>query len=89
MKILRMLRTLITIRGLEVLLLGKEVALSEGVQLGIVVDIKKELSQDRIWMVIDNLGQEAVIPIERISSIATKVIFIDNFLSTELAANKG
>ncbi|OIP26939.1 MAG: hypothetical protein CO103_08645 [Chloroflexi bacterium CG_4_9_14_3_um_filter_45_9] len=89
MKILRMLRTLITVRGLEVLLLGKEVALSEGVQLGIVVDIKKELSQDRIWMVIDNLGQEAVIPIERISSIATKVIFIDNFLSTELAANKG
>jgi len=89
MKILRMLRTLITVRGLEVLLLGKEVALSEGVQLGKVVDIKKELSQDRIWMVIDNLGQEAVIPIERISSIATKVIFIDNFLSTELAANKG
>jgi len=89
MKILRTLKTLITVKGLKVLLLGKEVTLSEGVQLGKVVDIKKELSQDRIWMVIDNLGQEAVIPIERISSIATKVIFIDNFLSTELAANKG
>ena len=89
MKILRMLKTLITVRGLEALLLGKEVALPDGASLGVVVAIEREVPRDRIWMVIDNLGQEAVIPIERISSIASKVILIDSFLSTELATNEG
>ena len=72
MKILRTLKTLITVKGLKVLLLGKEVTLSEGVQLGKVVDIKKELSRDKIWMVIDNLGQENLIPIEQIAAVANK-----------------
>ena len=89
MKILRTLKTLITVKGLKVLLLGKEVTLSEGVGLGVVVDIKKELSQDRIWMVIDNLGQENLIPIEQIAAVANKVILIDDILSAKLAANKG
>jgi len=89
MKILRTLKTLITVKGLKVLLLGKEVTLSEGVQLGKVVDIKKELSRDKIWMVIDNLGQENLIPIEQIAAVANKVILIDDILSAKLAANKG
>ena len=89
MKILRMLKTLVTVRGLEVLLLGREVTLADGASLGTVVAIKRELPQDRIWMVIDNLGQEMIIPVERISNIASKVILIDDFLSTELAVNKG
>ena len=88
MKILRILKTLIVVTGLKVLLLDKEVALSDGARVGVVIDIKRELSQDRIWMVIDNLGREMMIPVERISSVANKVILIDDFLSTELAANK-
>ena len=43
MKILRMLKTLITVRGLEVLLLGREVTLPDGISLGVVVDIEREL----------------------------------------------
>jgi len=88
MKILQMLKTLVAATGLKVLLLDKEVALPDGARLGVVIDIKRELSQDRIWMVIDNLGREMMIPVERISAVANKVILIDDFLSTELAANK-
>ena len=84
MKILQMLKTLVTVRGLKVLLLGKEVALLGDVTLGVIVDIKRELRRDSIWMVIDNLGQEMIMPIERIGSVANKVIIINNdFLSTE------
>jgi hypothetical protein len=36
MKILRMLKTLRTVKGLEIILLGKEVTMSDGVSLGIV-----------------------------------------------------
>ncbi|MEA3442017.1 MAG: hypothetical protein U9R04_00785 [Chloroflexota bacterium] len=36
MKILRMLETLITVRGLGIILLGKEVTISDGASLGIV-----------------------------------------------------
>ena len=86
MKILQILKTVGTVKGLEVLLLSKEAAFSNCASLGIVVAIKRELSQDRIWMVIDNLGREMIIPVERISAVANKVILIDDFLSTELAA---
>ena len=48
MKILRILKTLIVVTGLKVLLLDKEVALSDGARVGVVIDIKRELSQDRI-----------------------------------------
>ena len=89
MNILQMLKTLVTVRGLEVLLLGKKVTSPDGASLGVVVAIKRELPQDRIWMVIDSLGQEMIMPIERIGGVASKVILIDNLLSTELAANKG
>jgi len=89
MKILRILKTLITVKGLKVLLLGKEVTLPDGARLGVVVDIKKELSQDRIWIAIDDLGRESLVPIEQIARIANKVILIEDALSTELAANKG
>ena len=89
MKILRMLKTLVTVRGLKVLLLGREVTLPDGISLGVVIDIERELPQDRIWMVIDNLGQVMIIPIERIVGIANKTILADDFSSTELAANKG
>ena len=89
MKILRMLKTLVTAEGLKVLLLGKEVALPGDVSLGVVVDIKKELVQDRLWMVIDNLGQRNIVPIEQITRVANEIILIDDILSTGLAANKG
>jgi hypothetical protein len=73
MKLLQMLKTMITARGLEVLLLGKEVTASNDVSLGIVTSIRKELSQDKIWMVIDNLGRERFIPIEEIARVAKRL----------------
>ena len=89
MKILRMLKTWLTARGLKTLLTGKEVILLDGVSVGVVASIKRELSQDKIWMVIDNLGQESTIPIEQIAGVANKVIFVNDFLSAKSAVNKG
>ena len=81
MKILQMLKTMITARGLEVILLGKEVTATNDVSLGTVTHIKKELSQDKIWMVIDNLGRESLIPIEEIARVANKVTLFDDYYS--------
>jgi len=86
MNILKKLKTMITARGLEVLLLGKEVTMPDGVSLGVVARIKKELPQDKIWMVVDNQGQESIIPIEQIISVANKVVLFDD-LSASLAAD--
>ena len=86
MKILQMLKTMITARGLEVLLLGKEVTATNDVSLGTVTHIKKELSQDKIWMVIDNLGRESLIPIEEIARVANKVTLFDDYSVFNLAA---
>ena len=74
MQLLRMLKILVTAKGLEVLLLGKEVTLPDGASLGVVAAIKRELWQDKIWMVIDNLGQEMIMPIEQIANVTNKVI---------------
>jgi len=82
MKILRILKTMVTAKGLEVLLLGKEVTVSNGVSLGVVVAIKKELSQDKIWAVVNNLGQESVLPIEQIASVTNKIVLFDDLLPT-------
>ena len=89
MQILRMLRTLVTAKGLEIFLLGKKVILPDGVGLGVVTNIGKELSQDRIWMVVDNRGQENIVPIEQIARVANEIILIDIFLLTGLAVSKG
>ena len=48
MNILWMLKSLVTVEGLRVLLLDKEVTMPDGTSLGTVVSIKKELSQDKI-----------------------------------------
>ncbi|MDY7018927.1 MAG: hypothetical protein SU899_02460 [Chloroflexota bacterium] len=88
MKILGILKTWLTARGLKILLLNKEVILPNGVSIGVVAAIRREMSQDKIWMVIDNLGQESMIPIEQIVSVANKVILADDLLSTEPSANK-
>jgi len=88
MKILRILKTMVTAKGLEVLLLGKEVTVPNGVSLGMVVAIKKELSQDKIWAVVNNLGQESVLPIEQIASVTNKIVLFDDLLPTSLAASR-
>ena len=87
MKLLRMLRTVITARGLEALLLGKEVREPDGASLGAVTAIKKELSQDKIWMVIDNLGQKKLIPIEEIAKVADKMIVLNDLPLPRLATD--
>ncbi len=66
--------------------MGKEVIMPDGVTLGVVVRIKKELPQDKIWMVVDNQGQESVVPIEQIISVANKVVLFDD-LSASLATD--
>lgn len=87
MNILQKLKTMITARGLEVLLLGKEVTMPDGVSLGVVVRIKKELPQDKIWMVVDNQGQESIIPIEQVVSVANKVVLFDDLSTINLVGN--
>lgn len=87
MKLLRMLKTVIAARGLEVLLLGKEVTMPNGASLGAVTAIKKQLSQDKIWMVIDNLGQKTIIPIEQIANVADEVVLFDDLPLASLAAD--
>ena len=85
MNLLQILKTMITARGLEILLLGKEVTASNDASLGIVTSIRKELSQDKIWMVIDNLGRERLIPIEEIARVAKKVTLFDDYSVCNLA----
>jgi hypothetical protein len=87
MKLLKMLRTAITARGLEALLLGKEVREPDGASLGAVTAIKKELLQDKIWMVIDNLGKKKLIPIEEIAKVADKMIVLDDLPLPSLVAD--
>jgi len=87
MKFLRMLKTLVTAKGMEVLLLGKEVTMPDGASLGEVVNIKKDLSQDRIWMAVDNLSQEMIIPIEQIASVTNKVVLFDDLPLASLAVD--
>jgi len=88
MKILRMLKTLITAKGMQVLLLGKEVTMPDGASLGVIVGIKRELAQDKIWMVVDKQGQEVVIPIEQIASVTDKVVLFGDLPLVSLAANE-
>lgn len=76
-KFVQMLKTLTTARGLEILLVGKEAVTSGSISLGTVIAIKKELSQDKIWMVIENSGQESLIPIEQIAAVSQKIILLD------------
>ena len=88
MNTLRMLKTIIAAKGLEVLLLGKEVTTPDGAGLGVVVSIKKELPQDKIWMVVDNQGQERTIPIEQIASVTNKVVLFGDLPLVSLAADE-
>jgi len=88
MKILHMLKTLVTAKGLEVLLLGKEVTIPDGASLGVVAAIKKELSQDKIWMVIDNQGQKRAISVEQVASVTNKVVLFEDLPLTSLAVNE-
>jgi len=59
----------------------------EGVSLGVVVDIRKELSRDKIWMVISNQGRESRIPIEQIASVTSKVTLFGDLSLSGVAMN--
>lgn len=86
-KLLRIVKTVIAARGLEVLLLGKQVTMPDGGSLGAVTAIKKELSQDKIWMVINNLGHKRIIPIEQVANVAHEVVLFDDLPLASLAAD--
>ena len=87
MKLLQMLKTMLAAKGLEVLLLGKEVITPNGVSLGVVTAVKKELSRDRIWMVIDNQARKAIISIGQILTATNKVTLSDELPPASLAVN--
>ncbi|MBN2187180.1 MAG: hypothetical protein JW732_07010 [Dehalococcoidia bacterium] len=87
MKILQILKTMLAAKGLEALLLGKEVITPNDISLGVVTAIEKEFSHDKIWMVIDNKAREAMVSIERILTVTNKVTLCDELLSARLAAN--
>jgi len=86
-KLLRIVNPVIAARGLEALLLGKQVTMPDGGSLGAVTAIKKELSQDKIWMVIDNLGHKRIIPIEQVADVADEVVLFDDLPLASLAAD--
>ena len=86
-KLLRIVNPVIAARGLEALLLGKQVTMPDGGSLGAVTAIKKELSQDKIWMVIDNLGHKRIIPIEQVANVADEVVLFDDLPLASLAAD--
>ncbi len=67
---------------------GQEVMMPDCVSLGVITAIRGELSQDKIWVVIDNQGQEQIIPVEQIAAVANKVILFDNFLPSRLAISR-
>ena len=87
MNILQIMKTMIAARGLEVLLIGKEVTTFDDASMGVVTAIKKDLSQDRIWIVIEHLGQESIMPIEQIAGVARKVVLFGDFAAHDLAGN--
>ena len=88
MKVLQMLKTMLAAKGLEVLLLGKEVTMPDGASLGVITAIKKELSEDKIWMVVDNQRRESIVPIEEIASVANKVVLFGDLPLVSLAADE-
>lgn len=89
MKVLQILKTMLAAKGLEVLLLGKEVITPNDISLGVVIAIGKELSHDKIWMVIDNKAREAIISIEQIASVANRVVLFGDSLLDNSAMNEG
>ncbi len=89
MKVLQILKTMLAARGLEVLLLGKEVITPNDISLGVVTAIEKELSHDKIWMVIDNKAREAIISIEQIASVANRVVLFGDPSRDNSAMNGG
>ena len=89
MKVLQILKTMLAAKGLQVLLLGKEVTTPNDISLGVVTAIGKELSHDKIWMVIDNKAREAIISIEQIASVATRVVLFGDSPLDNSAMNEG
>ncbi len=79
MKIWQMLGTLFTSIWLAELLLGKEVTMPDGASLGIAADIKLDLEQDKIWVVINNHGEWSIIPSEQIASLDDKAVLSENW----------
>lgn len=80
MNIWHMLGTLISAIGLMEVLLGKEVTTPDGASLGVAADIKLDLIQDKIWMVVENQGRWSIIPSEQIASLTDKVILFMDWL---------
>ncbi len=47
---------------------GKEVTTPDGANLGVAADIKLDLMQNKIWVMVENQGRWSMIPSEQIAS---------------------
>jgi len=81
MNIWRVLGTLLATIGLMELTLGKPVTNPEGASLGIAADIKLDLAQGKIWIVIDNQKQWSIISTDQIIGLTDKVILSEDWLA--------
>ena len=61
------LRTLINAMGLMQVVLGKKVTTSDGVTLGLAADLKLDLEQNKMWVMVENQGTWGTIPTEQIA----------------------
>ncbi len=80
MKIWQVLDTCMTAIGLTELLLGREITMSDGTSIGVVADMKLDLAQGKIWVVIDNQKQRSMISSEQLISPAHEANLIDDCL---------
>jgi hypothetical protein len=60
----------------------------DGTSLRRIAAIKTELPHDKIWIVVDNPGQERMILLEQIASVAKKVVLFEDLLSASWVVNK-
>ncbi len=81
MKIWQNLRTLSNAMGLMQVLLGKEVTSSDGVTLGLAADLKLDLEQNKIWVMVENQGTWTTIPTEQIAILPDKAILFERWLT--------
>jgi len=68
----------VTMVGLQIILVGKEVVTPDGHSLGIVEKIKVDLTQDKFWMVVaDGLQGHWDILIDQVKSLSRQIVLFD------------
>jgi sporulation protein YlmC with PRC-barrel domain len=77
MRFWRILCTLVSAIRLMDILSGKEIIATSGAILGVVVDIKLDLSLGKILAIVDNEGSFHMIPSEQISPLNDETLLFE------------